>query len=253
MCESKFTKEQNLLLLVADFLVLCFYICSYLKGFPFFVRFFYAISLIRTVSYIFLSVRSAGGTFVDWYKSTQKIAFEYAAFGERILICGGKSKYHPPMRLRSGSSLLTFQPEKIRLNTKLSVKIVRKQVYERTKSSFACCGFFGSVLLYLLLLEGFSFLRPFLLCCRFDSYRVLYLSIRPLRWGHFCRLKQKYPKVRFWVRRIWKPNFPFAGEKGKYRLPMRLQRFRLLISLFKNTNPLLSLNHTLSWFSVRES
>ena len=29
-----------------------------------------------------------------------------------------------------------------------------------------------------------------LLCCRFDSHRVLYLSIRPLRWGHFCRLIQ---------------------------------------------------------------
>ncbi len=71
----------------------------------------------------------------------------------------------------------------------------------------------------------------------------------PLAPPTFHRL----PKIRFSVRRIWKPNFPFAGEKGKYRLPMRLQRFRLLISLFKNTNPLLSLNHTLSWFSVRES
>ena len=85
----------------------------------------------------------------------------------------------------------------------------------------------------------------------FNRTFYLLIYIRPLRWGHFCRLKQKYPKVRFLIRRIWKPNFPFAGEKGKYRLPMRLQRFRLLISLFKNTNPLLSLNHTLSWFSVR--
>ena len=42
---------------------------------------------------------------------------------------------------------------------------------------------FGGMLLHLLLLEGFSFLRPFLLCCRFDSHRVLYLFIRPLRWG----------------------------------------------------------------------
>ena len=46
------------------------------------------------------------------------------------------------MRLRLGGSSLTFKSEKIRLNSKLSVKIVRKQVYERTESSFACCGFF---------------------------------------------------------------------------------------------------------------
>ena len=85
------------------------------------------------------------------------------------------------------------------------------------------CGFFGSALFGLLVPEGFSFLRPFLLCYLFDSHRVLYLLIRPLRWGHFCRLIQKYPKNRFFIRRIWKPNFPFAGEKGKYRLPMRLK------------------------------
>ena len=33
--------------------------------------FFYAVALIRTVSYIFTSVRSAGGTFVDWNKTKQ--------------------------------------------------------------------------------------------------------------------------------------------------------------------------------------
>ncbi len=89
------------------------------------------------------------------------------------------------MRLKLGGGIPTFKSEKIRLNSKLSVKIVRKQVYERTEASFACCGFFGSVLLYLLLLEGFSFLRPFLLCYLFDSYRVLYLFIRPLCRGYF--------------------------------------------------------------------
>ena len=40
----------------------------------------------------------------------------------------------------------------------------------------------------------------------------------PLASPTFHRL----PKIRFLVRRIWKPNFPFAGKKGKYRLPMRL-------------------------------
>ena len=45
------------------------------------------------------------------------------------------------MRLRLGSSKLTFKLEKIRLNTKFSVKIVRKQVYERTESSFAYADF----------------------------------------------------------------------------------------------------------------
>ena len=57
------------------------------------------------------------------------------------------------MRLKLGSSSLTFKSEKIRLNTKLSVKIVRKQVYERTEFSFACCGFFGGMILHLLVLE----------------------------------------------------------------------------------------------------
>ena len=85
---------------------------------------------------------------------------------------GEKGKYRLPMRLRAGRSSLTFKSEKIRLNSKLSVKIVRKQVYERTEFSFACCGFFGSVLLYLLVLEAFSF-SSFSLCCRFDSHRVL--------------------------------------------------------------------------------
>ena len=41
----------------------------------------------------------------------------------------------------------------------------------------------------------------------------------PLAPPTFHRL----PKNRFFIRRIWKPNFPFAGEKGKYRLPMRLR------------------------------
>ena len=50
--------------------------------------FFYAVTLIRTVSYIFLSVRSAGGTFVDWNKSTQKFAFSYAAFVTEIGFAG---------------------------------------------------------------------------------------------------------------------------------------------------------------------
>ena len=161
------------------------------------------------------------------------------------------------MRLKLGSSSLTFKSEKIRLNSKLSVKIVRKQVYERTESSFACCGFFWRY--------DFTFARTWMVDWWGSSFTVFLfmlslwfapclISLHPSApLGHFCRLKQKYPKVRFLVRRIWKPNFPFAGEKGKYRLPMRLQRFRLLISLFKNTNPLLSLNHTLSWFSVRES
>ena len=35
-----------------------------------------------------------------------------------------------------------------------------------------------------------SYATVYFLCCRFDLHRVLYLSIRPLRWGHFCRLKQ---------------------------------------------------------------
>ena len=54
----------------------------------------------------------------------QKFAFSYAAFGERILICVGKSKYRPPMRLKLGGGIPTFKLEKIRLNSKLSVKIV---------------------------------------------------------------------------------------------------------------------------------
>ena len=51
--------------------------------------------------------------------------------------------------------------------------------------------------------------------------------------GALLSIDTKVPKKSLRVRRIWKPNFPFAGEKGKYRLPMRLQRFRLLISLLK--------------------
>ena len=109
-------------------------------------------------------------------------------------------------------------------------------------------------LLVLEWLKGKVFLLPsFSLCCHFDSHRVLYLFIRPLRWGHFCRLKQKYPKVRFFIRRIWKPNFPFAGEKGKYRLPMRLQRFRLLISLFKkHQSAIIFKPHSVMVFSQRK-
>ena len=102
------------------------------------------------------------------------------------------------MRLRLGSSSLMFKPEKIRLNSKLSVKIVRRQVYERTESSFAYCGFFGSVLFCLLVLEWlkgkiFSLLS-FSLCCRFDLHRVLFFSIRPLRRGYFYRLIQNKAK-----------------------------------------------------------
>ena len=127
--------------------------------------FFDVFPLTARISFEFTSVRSAGGSFVDWYKSTQKIAFSYAAFGERILICGGKSKYHPPMRLKLGGGIPTFKSEKIRLNSKLSVKIVRKQVYERTESSFACCGFFGYIIF----------------CCRL-SERFIYLSSASWLW-----------------------------------------------------------------------
>ena len=62
--------------------------------------------------------------------------------------------------------------------------------------------------------QGFS-LPSFSLCCRFNLYRVLYLSIRPLRWGHFCRLKQKYPKVRFVGTPHLETEFPFCGGKRK--------------------------------------
>ncbi|MDO4380342.1 MAG: hypothetical protein Q4D20_05660 [Clostridia bacterium] len=102
--------------------------------------------------------------------------------------------------------------------------------------------------------------RQGLLRCVFPLTASEMLAMeQPLLCFHPCQNKNttqnplapptfhRLPKIRFVLRRIWKPNFPFAGEKGKYRLPMRLQRFCQLISLFNNTNPLLSLNHTLSW------
>ena len=146
-------------------------------------RCFLCCSFNRTVSYIFLSVRSAGGTFVDWNKTKQWKAELTRSFTLYFrLDCVWNA--------HNGATIAVLSS-------------LSKQKYN-AKSS--CPSVFPS------------------------------LAKKSLR-----------------VRRIWKPNFPFAGEKGKYRLPMRLQRFRLLISLFKNTNPLLSLNHTLSWFSVREN
>ncbi len=77
-------------------------------------------------------------------------------------------------------------------------------------SMLLCCRFDSYRVLYLfirplrwghfcrLIQNNTAFLfNSYLLCYLFNSHRVLYLSIRPLRWGHFCRLKQKYPKVRF--------------------------------------------------------
>ena len=116
--------------------------------------FFYVVAWIRTVSYIFTSVRCAGDTFGCRLKFPKHDIIESLFFGS--LLWGSCRLW----RLREG--------------------ILRYSV------------FFDDVHL--------------------TAHFIFQIYIPPLRWGYFCRLKQKYPKVRFSVRRIWWTNFDLRGK-----------------------------------------
>ena len=109
----------------------------------------------RTVSYIFTSVRSAGGTFVDWYKSTQKIALSTPHLETEFPFCGGKRKISASDASTTVSSAnLTFQKHQSAIILKPhSVIDFSQRKLKRTASlSFSprisCGGFICSALIF---------------------------------------------------------------------------------------------------------
>ena len=120
---------------------------------------------------------------------------------------------YPMRKILHGASGFTKKPDGFLIGLPFAVLLWVGPLTARSsfKSTFLGALLWGSCRLCRLR-ERIPTLRCIFLCCRFNLYRVLYFSIRPLRWGHFCRLIQKYPKNRFFIRRIWWANFDLRGK-----------------------------------------
>ena len=117
------------------------------------------------------------------------------------------------MWLKLGSSSLAFQPEKIRLNSKLSVKIVRKQVYERTESSFAYADFL--VLCFYICSYSKLFLSHLSLYAVVLIAPCLISSHPSAPLGVLLSIDTKVPKKSLFGTPHLETEFPFCGGKRK--------------------------------------